>query len=582
MYSINPLLKNNKQQSKKRSKHLNKKSKSLKKVSKSLKKGSKSLKKGSKSLKKGSKSLKKGRINLNKGSKSLKKMKGGDESPIKNIFYIWLGDTDKCGLTEENIKSWRDGFPEARIIILVIEEKISEFSEHFGFLSKYNVELISPNEFLHPFMGNVAVQRAVDLLEKFIPFLMDGDKSLFNESFAYVSSIPIENAFDSAMKNKYYFNTEHKNYSNTRIKIAARLKDLLCFIGCIFMPNTLYLDIDTTFVKFNPEKITPHCTKLILPIINTGTNYQIDIYAILSLDTVEIEELIINNYVEIIADYLDAVPYYYLSFTTDDIFIPDEKYHIGIKYLKDQFDMMSSIILTYALHLFQYHIDLFPRITESMEELSNKLMLLNKNIMMFPDITLLDPRVTELYELIKLKGGSKLNDNDKMKQWVKFCNKIKENIDADNNIFNKIEETFSYMHKSQIEKIYTFMDYYPLVIFIYQFRKSINNTYLIYLIENITGTKGEVTRPIQTDAKEDMIQLKNWICQLLDENYENGLLDLWSLQDKYEFNIDESTRFTYLGKCEVLENPKGLKGRSVLCDNGIIDFYKKFNHSYYS
>ena len=99
-------------------------------------------------------------------------------SPIKNIFYSWLGETTKCGLTSDNLKSWREGFPEAKITILVMKEKISEFNAHFDFLSKYSVELRSPVDFLDSFLHNEPVKKTVALLEKYLPFLMDGEKSL--------------------------------------------------------------------------------------------------------------------------------------------------------------------------------------------------------------------------------------------------------------------------------------------------------------------------------------------------------------------------------------------------------------------
>ena len=100
-----------------------------------------------------------------------KQIKGGNPTPIKNIFYMWFGETKKCGLTEDNLKTWREGFPEAKITILVIKEKIPEFNAHFGFLSSYDVDLLSPIEFLHPFMDNESVKKTVALLEKYLPFL---------------------------------------------------------------------------------------------------------------------------------------------------------------------------------------------------------------------------------------------------------------------------------------------------------------------------------------------------------------------------------------------------------------------------
>ena len=194
-----------------------------------------------------------------------------------------MGETAKCGLTEQNLKSWREGFPEAKISILVIKDKIPEFNAQFGFLSSYNVELLSPIEFLHPFLDNVPVQKTIALLEKYLPFLMDGEKSLFNESFKHVSGDSNPDAFNSVMTNNEYFRDVHSYFTNTSVKMAARFKDLLCFIGCIYMPNTLYLDIDTSFVAFHPEKI-PASTKLIFLINEHSDFYKTDLYAVLSLN----------------------------------------------------------------------------------------------------------------------------------------------------------------------------------------------------------------------------------------------------------------------------------------------------------
>ena len=99
------------------------------------------------------------------------------------------------------------------------------------------------------------------------------------------------------------------------------------------------------------------------------------------------------------------------------------------------------------------------------------------------------------------------------------------------------------------------------------------------LFENITGYEvKEVGRPLQPDSKEDLTQLKNWICQLLNKDYKNGFTYLWNLSTLYTFNIDddEDRKFPYLGKCQVISSGK------VLCDNGILDFYKKFNKSYFA
>jgi hypothetical protein len=361
------------------------------------------------------------------------------------------------------------------------------------------------------------------------------------------------------------------------------------------MPNTLYLDIDTSFVAFHPEKI-PASTKLILPIINEHSNiYKTDLYAVLSLNSVDIDVLVIDNYVQITADYLDAVPYYYLGFTTNENILDSEKYKMGVNYLTDQFNMTSSVMLAFAHFLFQHQTDPLSNMSESSEqELSNNLMLLNKNMMMFPNIQALDPRTAYLYALTKpeYRGRTHLPFFFKTvrSEYEALCQRILENIDAGRPILNEIKKTMSFETKFYSNQYFntpfTFDDYYLVAISIYEFRKKINNNFLKDLIENITGyEEDDVSRPLQPDSKEDLLQLKNWICQLLNTDYKNGFIYLWKLPKLYTFDIDdESKKFPYLGKCEVLSgvNPKDVKGISVLCDNGIIDFYKKFNKSYFA
>ena len=513
-----------------------------------------------------------------------RQMKGGNPTQIKNIFYIWLGETTKCGLTETNLKSWREGFPEAKIMILVIKEKIPEFYAHFDFLSTYSVELLSPFDFLQPSLDNEPVQKTVALLEKFLPFLMDGEKSLFNESFAYVSGDANPDAFNSVMTNNDYFPKVHSHFTNTSVKIAARFKDLLCFIGCIYMPNTLYLDIDTTFEKFHPEKIPSSSSpKLFLPIINENSEndfYKTDLYAVLSLDRVDIDVLVVNNYVQITADYLDAVPYYYLGFTTDEDILEPKRYNIGVSYLRDQFNMTSTVLLAFAHFIFQQPTESLSISKTSEEEFSNMLMVINKNMMMFPNIQALDPRTAYLYEFTKLKTSKTripVRYGTIAAEYEAGCKRMIENIDAGRPIFNEIEKTHS-ASASYFGGSLRLDDYYQIVISIYEFRKKINNDFLKYLIENITRYEvDEVPRPLQPDSKEDLIQLKNWICQLLNKTYRNGFINLWNLPKLYTFDIDDEDRkIPYLGKCQVVSRG------NVLCDDGIIDFYKKFNKSYFA
>ena len=511
-------------------------------------------------------------------------------SPIKNIFYSWLGETTKCGLTSENLKSWREGFPEAKITILVMKEKIPEFKEHFKFLSSYSVELRSPIDFLDSFLHNEPVKKTVALLEKYLPFLIEGEKSLFNKSFTHVSGHVYPDAFNDVMKNNDYFSEVHSHFTNTSVKIAVRLKELLSYIGCIYMPNTLSLDIDTTFEKFHTNKLpTSPTSKLILPIVTENSNdgYKTDLYAALSLDRVVIDETVISNFVQIIEDYLDSVPYYYLGFTTNKDILEAKKYSIGVRYLRDQIKITWTVILAYAHFLFQEQTDPLSIIPESSEqELSNNLMILNKNMMMFPNIQALDPRTRYLYKLTKSKNKTRVPtlDGTIKAEYEAGCQRMIENIHASRPIFNELEKIHSTSAKYLEAKrlLLRLDDYYQIVVSIYEFRKKINNDFLKYLNENITGYEvDEVPPPLQPDSKEDLIQLKNWICQLLNKKYKYGFIDLFELNNKTVFEIDEeeeeSKKFPYLGKCKIKENEK-----KVLCNNGIIDFYKKFNKSYFA
>lgn len=530
-----------------------------------------------------------------KRTRKRKQMKGGDVSPIKNIFYIWLGETDKCGLTQENLKSWRDGFPEARITILVIEEKITEFNKRFELILKeFGVIVVSPIAFLRTLPVNEPIQKTISLLETFLPFLMKGDESLFNESCKYVTPPvtppdtppPPEDFFNSVMENNYYFNKVHRYFTNTSVKIAARFKDLLCFIVCIYMKNTLYLDIDTTFKQFNPEKIpTSPSPKLFLPIILDRVDdkskelYKTDLYAVLSLDSVDIDVSVVNNYVQIIADYLDAVPYYYLGFTTigakAGLELEPKRYNLGVQYLRDQFNMTSTVLLAFAHFIFQQQNDVDK--SEELEK-SNKYRLINENMMMLPNINNLEPhQMSFLHAYNKRKSGHVIHGSlvRSKEIYQAKCERIMNNIE---------QKKPSILHLVRVEND----DIYEIVIFIYEFRKKINNKFLNYLIRSIKNIievkkvkKDEADEEDEEDEvnkknKTNLTKLKDWICQMLDERYKDGFNDLFNLYDSYTFN-DKDKVFPYLGKCQVTLQPG-----QVLCDNGIIDFHKKFNHSYFA
>lgn len=525
-----------------------------------------------------------------KRTRKRKQMKGGDVSPIKNIFYIWLGETDKCGLTQENLKSWRDGFPEARITILVIEEKITEFNKRFELILKeFGVIVASPIAFLSSILSppNEPIQKTIGLLEKFLPFLMDGDKSLFNESYKYVTPPvtppdtppPPEDFFNSVMKKNYYFKTVHRYFTNTSVKIAARFKDLLCFIVCIYMKNTLYLDIDTKYKKFNPGNIPSSPSpspKLFLPIILDGKDakgkelYKTDLYAVLSLDSVDIDVSVVNNYVQIIADYLDAVPYYYLGFTTIGaevgLQLEPERYNLGVKYLRDQFNMTSTVLLAFAHFIFQQQNDVDK--SEELEK-SNKYRLINENMMMLPNISNLEPhQMSVLREYNKRKSDPLIEGHlvSSKEIYEKKCERIMRNIE---------QQKPSILHLERVEND----DIYEIVIYIYEFRKKINDKFLDYLIRSIKNIDEPNPNPApvqEPEHKANLTKLKDWICQMLNERYKYGFNDLFNLYDSYTFN-DKDKVFPYLGKCQVTS-----QAGQVLCNNGIIDFHKKFNHSYFA
>ena len=553
-----------------------------------------------------------------KRTRKRKQMKGGDVSPIENIFYIWLGETEKCGLTQKNLKSWRDGFPEARITILVIEEKITEFNKRFELILKeFGVIVVSPIDFLGTLPPNEPIQKTIGLLEKFLPFLIKGDESLFNESCKYVIKDklpPREDFFNSVKKKNPSFKKIHKHFTNTSVKIATRFKDLLCFIVCIYMKNTLYLDIDTTFKQFNPEKIpTSSSPKLFLPIIFDSVDsqsnhvlYKTDLYAVLSLDSVVIDVLVVNNYVQIIEDYLDAVPYYYLGFTTIGPILEIDNYNIGVSYLRDQFNITSTVLLTFAHFIFQQQNDGISLAEPNEVEFSNKLRLINDNMMMFPNIYNLEPeQMLNLRQYYNFKNYLKLEKNiptysidkipaeivsilkefkefvsilEQFKEFVsilekykKKCAKINKNItEKKESIFFELWETKT--KKTDIYEIIKNSDSYEIVIFIYEFRKNFNNKFLDYLIQGIEGIEVKESPHTLYEGYRD---LENWYCQMLDEGYKDGFNDLFNLSKLYTF--DESRVFPYLGKCQVT-----LEAGQVLCDNGIIDFDKKFNHSYFA
>jgi hypothetical protein len=545
-----------------------------------------------------------------------KQMKSKNTSPIKNIFYIWLGETTKCGLTSENLKSWREGFPKAKIMILVMEEKISEFKKHFKFLEKNNVKLLSPIDFLHSFLDNEPVKKTVALLERFLPFLMDGEKSLYNESFAYVSGKRDSNFYELVSSSNEYFQRVHTKYLNTSSKIAARFKDLLCFIGCLYKPNTLYLDIDTTYYDFDIGEM-PSTTKLYLPAIVLGKDYQTDLFAVLSFDKIDIDELIIDKYIKITADYLDAVPYYYLAFTTDSTLLNGAHSKMGIDYMRLQYDLCSTIILAFTHFFFIENPKPLPSASSNInnslkiKDFSNKLIRINENMMMYPNIQLLDPRINIYHHMLKQEEAPKRisiynvgfpeDHIDFFKEeYNKLCEKMTSNINEGHSILEGYTSQLikSYDSENSIIKNYVDFsefrhnDYYAEVISIYEFRKFKNNDFLTRILNNIglppsdgnvdstQNTQESVSLP--SDAKKkDLIQLKNWICQFLDKGYENGFQELFKIAKISILTYKNIYReeFPVLSICEKIDDDDD---KRILCDGGLLEFYKKFNKSYFA
>ena len=545
------------------------------------------------------------RIKKNKRRRKTRKQKrrhlrGGDANPIKNIFYIWLGETAKCGLTETNLKSWREGFPEAKITILVIKEKIHEFHAHFSFIDSYGVHLLSPYEFLSPLMKNIPVQKTIALLDRYLPFLLDGERSLYNESFAYVSGEKNPSAYELVLSSNDYFQRVHTNYLNTSSKIAARLKDLLCFIGCMYNAKTLYLDIDTTYDDFNVEEM-PSTTKLYLPIIeNTYGHFQTDLFAVLSFDKIDIDEAIINNYIKVFADYLDAVPYYYLAFTTDSTLLDKGPSNKGIEYMKDQFNICSTIILVFAHFLFIQHTKpIFSKPSDPID-FSKELMLINENMMMYPNIMLLDPRMPYCYEASKPEIRSRQMMEPFMfsrqpdylafsREYEDSCRLMTQNIEEEIPILKDYDTQLTFSSEPRTMRIYlnkkqfTNNDYYAEVVSIYEFRKCINNDFLNRILKNIQGESApQITRPLQKNGKEDLISLQKWICQILDKEYEYGFKKLYQMSRESHMTRKEALMFPALSVCDLIvsESERGY-GR-ILCRRGLLEFYKQFNKSYFA
>ena len=107
-------------------------------------------------------------------------------------------------------------------------------------------------------------------MDRYSLFLVDGERSLFNESYRHflsklntyqksdsinVSEIPepLKPSFDaySKIKEDDTLNKVSTYYSSVYTKIAVRLKDLFSFVYCIKSPRTLFLDTTTRLNRIN-------------------------------------------------------------------------------------------------------------------------------------------------------------------------------------------------------------------------------------------------------------------------------------------------------------------------------------------
>ena len=182
------------------------------------------------------------------------------------------------------------------------------------------------------------------------------------------------------------------------------------------------------------------------------------------------------------------------------------------------------------------------------QELSNNLMLLNKNMMMFPNIQALDPRTAYLYALTKpeYRGRVPVIFETIESEYIALCQRILENIDAGRPILNEIKKTMSFetqFYSNQyFNTPFTFDDYYLVAISIYEFRKKINNNFLKDLIENITGYEEMMFHDHYSQIVKKIVQLKNWICQLLNTDYKNGFIYLWKLPKLYIFSSKDESK----------------------------------------
>ena len=160
--------------------------------------------------------------------------------------------------------------------------------------------------------------------------------------------------------------------------------------------------------------------------------------------------------------------------------------------------------------------------------------------------------------------------------------------------------------KIPIESYYrsplTNKDYYLLTIDIFNYIQGVNMAFAGKLISDVIGvTTGEFTsrkreklKTLKTfmvkyyNVAPDMkmylkssINLKNWICQLLDPSYKNGFSTLFTIGKSSRLSTKKELDFPYLGLCRQFDDGVQRKGVITRCEDGAIDFYKIFSKRYF-
>jgi len=569
-----------------------------------------------------------------RGNKRSKRQTRGNRKrlmAVKQLLFIWLGDTYKCTLTETNLQSWRRGFSKAEIKILVLKGKVEEFKRIFPFVNAYpNVTVLSHDQLLEPIMDVPAIKLLSSVIDKYGKFIMDGERSLVNESYyhlidkftSYKNDVQLNDeeipsflgrdydAYSSLIygeRNKQ-FQRVSGLYKNTTVKIAARLKDLISFVYCIYTPRTLFLDIDTSLEKINRDKLNPNFSrKLLLPVIDTGEdNYKVDLYAIYSPRKINIPGSIVNNFIKLTMDYLYMLPFYYLTFTCDltmEKMLPG-KNNIGVKYLNDMFNQTSTMILAYVYYFFKDNgrgelmkksLTILKEDGLDLDNLSNIIVETQQNMMLYPNIMLLEPRSNSLY--IFGKHPHYYHGSTSNKEMKEMCIDIEIAIKEGRHILEYYDDTYNEYFTNPP----THEDYYLLSIDIFQYIHGVNMAFAGKLISAVVGiTTGTFTtrkkEKLKT-LKKYMIKyyninpnlesyhkysrlLKTWICQLLDPSFKNGFSTLFTIGKSFRLSNKNKLDFPFLGFCKVFYDGVERKGTLTRCDDGAIDFYKVFSKRY--